>query len=261
MPERLAKYLAQRNVCSRRQAERWIAEGKIIVNGIAVTSPVTFVSTSDSITVNGESVGSSERPRLWIYAKPRGEVTTHRDPSGRRTVFESVQTLGLSRVVSVGRLDLNSEGLILLTNRSTLAHALEVPNQALPRVYRVRLFGCVATKSFSRARASSATFFLMPSLTVDGFRYAPWTLQFDVPLRRLAQHPAAQNFWATVTLVEGKNREIRKLMNALGFQVNRLIRQQYGPFSLGSLATGHVKEVISWREDLERMSFPLPRDL
>lgn len=262
MAERLAKYLATHNICSRRCAEEMIVAGRVSVNGVVVTTPITFVDDHDDVCVNGRKILTREPARLWVYSKPRGEITTHRDPAGRRTVFEAVQSLGLPRVISVGRLDLNSEGLLLLTTHSTLAHMLESPHNILPRVYRVRLFGQMALRTLKPYQASprDPTFFKMPSQTLESIHYAPWTLKLDtIPTQD--QLRSTHNFWATVTLTEGKNREIRKLMKALGFQVNRLIRQRYGPFQLGSLPSGKVREITTWRTDLIDAGFTLPEEL
>lgn len=246
---RIAKFLAGRNVCSRREAERHITQGDVTVNGVVITSPVTFVSECDTILFCGRRVGQiqgakasqTRLPRLWLYHKPTGEITTHHDPQGRPTVFESARSLGLPRVVSIGRLDLNSEGLLLLTDSAALASALEKPSQAMERLYRVRLFGSPSSRFFRQAQELAPLRFRLPSLTLEGIHYAPFTIAFE----RSFERPEPHNFWATITLTEGKNREIRKLMKAFRWQVNRLIRLRYGPFELGDLKPGQVRLVSS----------------
>ncbi len=223
--ERIAKYLARAGIASRRDAERLIAEGKVKLNGKVVETPATFVTPDDRISVEGKPVGPPERTRLFRYHKPEGLVTTHRDPEGRPTVFEKLPP-GMPRVVSIGRLDLTSEGLLLLTNDGALARRLELPSNGWLRRYRVRVHGPVDERALAN---------LARGITVDGVAYGP--IEAGLDSRQGA------NAWLTVSLHEGKNREIRRVMAHLGLQVTRLIRVAYGPFQLGSLPRGGVEEV------------------
>ncbi len=223
--ERIAKYLARAGVASRRDAERMIEAGRVKLNGQAVTHPACFVRASDVVQVDGAAVAERERTRLWRYHKPSGLVTTHKDPEGRPTVFERLQTR-LPRVISVGRLDLTSEGLLLLTNDGGLARRLELPSTGWIRRYRVRVHGAIAADRLAG---------LAQGLTVDGVRYGPIEARLD--------SQSGDNTWLSVGLREGKNREIRKVMAALGLATTRLIRLSYGPFQLGNLPRGEVDEV------------------
>jgi 23S rRNA pseudouridine2605 synthase len=222
--ERIAKWLARAGIASRRDSERLVAEGRVKLNNTLVEHPATFVTEGDLVTVNGRLVDVPERARLWRYHKPVGLVTTHRDPQGRPTVFEAVQ--GLPRVISVGRLDLNSEGLLLLTNDGALARRLELPSTGWLRRYRVRVHGTVQEPALAA---------LARGVTVDGLRYGPIEAGLD--------SVKGANAWLTVSLREGRNREVRKVMTHLGLQVTRLIRVAYGPFQLGALPRGAVEEV------------------
>jgi 23S rRNA pseudouridine2605 synthase len=223
--ERIAKALARAGLCSRREAERWIAEGRVSVNGKVLTTPAVLVGPSDAVTVNGRPLPQKEPTRLWRYYKPVGLVTTQRDPEGRPTVFENLPE-SLPRVVSIGRLDLSSEGLLLLTNDGALARHLELPSTGWPRRYRVRVHG---------RPSPEALLGLKRGVTVDGVRYG----QVDATLDR----QTGANAWLIVTLREGKNREVRKVMESIHLTVNRLIRISFGPFHLGSLPEGAVEEV------------------
>ena len=223
--ERIAKWLARAGVASRRDAERMLAEGRVKLNNVLVTHPATFVVKGDLVVADGALVEEPERTRLWRYHKPEGLMTTHRDPEGRPTVFQKLPPQ-LPRVVSVGRLDLNSEGLLLLTNDGALARRLELPATGWIRRYRVRVFGAVD---------ASALAALARGVTVDGVRYGP--IEAGLDSRK------GDNCWLTVGLREGRNREVRKVMAHLGFQVSRLIRVSYGPFQLGQLERGAVEEV------------------
>lgn len=223
--ERIAKRLARAGLCSRREAERWITEGRVSVNGEILDSPARLVTPGDLILVDGQPVSEPERTRLWRYHKPAGLVTTHRDPEGRSTVFAALPA-DLPRVVSVGRLDLNSEGLLLLTNDGALARRLELPDNAWIRRYRVRVHGEVDPVMLAR---------LEQGITVEGLAYGP--------IKAVLDRQKGANAWLTVSLQEGKNREIRKVMEHLGWPVTRLIRVSYGPFQLGTLAEGTVEEV------------------
>lgn len=225
--ERIAKWLGRTGVASRRDAERMIEEGRIKLNGQPVTHPATFITDGDIVQVDNKPVSAPDRTRLWRYHKPDGLVTTHKDPEGRPTVFASLPE-GMPRVISVGRLDLNSEGLLLLTNDGELARRLELPSNGWIRRYRVRVFGVV-----DEARLAS----LAEGSVFEGVRYGPIEAALD--------SRKGDNAWLTVSLREGKNREIRKVMMGLNLHVSRLIRTSYGPFQLGTLLRGELEEVQS----------------
>jgi 23S rRNA pseudouridine2605 synthase len=225
--ERVAKVIARAGLCSRREAEVWITAGRVSVNGRAIASPACVVTGNDTVMVDGKALPERQPPRLWRYHKPPGLVTTHSDPRGRPTVFQRLpQTIG--RVISVGRLDLTSEGLLLLTNDGDLARKLELPSTGWTRRYRCRAHGTVDDEALGR---------LHRGITVDGVRYGP----IEARLERVQ----GRNLWVSVALQEGKNREIRKVLEALGLQVNRLIRVAFGPFQLGNLERGEVSQVSS----------------
>ncbi len=223
--ERIAKFLARAGVSSRRDAEAMIAAGRVALNGQAVSHPATFVAADDIVLVDGKPVSAPERTRLWRYHKPSGLVTTHRDPEGRPTVFEKLPA-ALPRVISVGRLDLTSEGLLLLTNDGALARLLELPATGWIRRYRVRVYGAV-----DPARLAA----LARGTTIEGVRYGP--IEAGLDSRK------GENAWLSVALREGRNREIRKVMASLDLVVTRLIRISYGPFQLGLLPRGAVEEI------------------
>ncbi len=223
--ERIAKYLARAGICSRREAERWIVEGRVAVNGTVLDTPAFLVSEADKVAVDGAPVESKAPLRLWLYYKPVGLLTTNHDPEGRKTVFEALPA-SLPRVVSVGRLDMNSEGLLLLTNSGDLARHLELPSTGWRRRYRVRVFGKPLERQLERLRRG---------VTIDGVRYAGAEVEKE---RETSSH-----CWLVFGLKEGKNREIRRLCEHIGLQVTRLIRTDYGPFQLGSMKEGQVQEV------------------
>lgn len=281
MPERIAKFLARSGVCSRREAEELIRQGRITVNGETVAAPAFLVDGTENIRFDGEKIKSKDKTRLWLYHKPAGLVTSHKDEKGRDTVFAHLPA-GLPRVISVGRLDLNSEGLLLLTNDGGLSRALELPSNGWSRRYKVKVHGFLNERRLKK---------LEKGATVDGIAYGPCKITIDsrpkpaaAPVRNgnaatlparsaaspsgsnAAASPAGQpvsapvacgaatacnaatartatNAWLTVSLTEGKNREIRKLMASVGLDVARLIRLSYGPFQLGSLKPGEVREV------------------
>jgi 23S rRNA pseudouridine2605 synthase len=223
--ERIAKFLARAGVCSRRDAERLIADGRVKLNGKVLDTPAVKVTAQDKVQVDGKPIGAAEPTRLWRYHKPSGLVTTHRDPAGRETVFQHLPET-MPRVISVGRLDLTSEGLLLLTNDGELARKLELPANGWLRRYRARAYGRVAQEDLD---------ILKDGITVDGVRYG----SIDAKLER----GGGANAWILLSLTEGKNREVRRVLDALGLKVNRLIRIAYGPFQLGTLAPGAVEEI------------------
>ncbi|MFO1152478.1 MAG: pseudouridine synthase [Rhodospirillales bacterium] len=223
--ERVAKVIAAAGLCSRREAETWIAAGRVAVNGTVLATPACVVGADDVVSVDGTPLPARPVVRLWRYHKPAGLVTTHADPQERCTVFQALPP-ALGRVISVGRLDLTSEGLLLLTNSGPLARRLELPATAWIRRYRVRAHGTVT----AAALATLAT-----GITVDGVRYGP----IEAALDRVQ----GANVWLTLALKEGKNREVRKVLEHLGLRVGRLIRVAYGPFQLGGLPEGAVAEV------------------
>jgi len=238
--ERIAKWLARAGVASRRDAEKLLADGVVAVNGTVVTHPATFIDPGDIVQVRGAVVDAPDRTRLWRYHKPEGLVTTHRDPQGRPTVFDKLPP-GLPRVVSVGRLDLNSEGLLLLTNDGALARRLELPANGWTRRYRVRVYGAIDNKALGS---------LVRGVVVEGVRYGPIEAMLDAR--------TGTNAWLSVALKEGRNREVRKVMAHLGLQVTRLIRVAYGPFQLGNLERGAVDEITGkvLREQLSEVGKP-----
>lgn len=234
--ERIAKFLARAGVASRREAERLIAQGIVSVDGKVLETPAFKVLPGMDVRVDGVKVGAKEPVRAWRYHKPAGLVTTHKDPQGRPTVFEAVADR-LPRVISIGRLDLNTEGLILLTNDGALARRLELPSTGWVRRYRVRAYGRTSQKALEA---------LKDGVEIDGVKYGPVRAEID--------QTQGGNQWITVSITEGKNREIRKLMEHLGMQVNRLIRTAYGPFQLGKLAKDAIEEIPTkqLREQLGR---------
>lgn len=232
--ERVAKAMARAGVCSRRDAEKMILEGRVAVDGEVLTSPARNVTDDNVVTVDGKPIAAKEQTRLWRYHKPSGLVTTHKDPLGRPTVFINLPK-NLPRVVSVGRLDFNSEGLLLLTNDGEMARRLELPASGWTRTYRARLFGKVNQADLEK---------LATGITIDGVQYGPIIADLERAKGMYA--------WVSVKLTEGKNREVKRVMERLGFKVARLIRVQYGPFHLGHLPEGGVEEIPAklWREQL-----------
>lgn len=223
--DRIAKVLSRAGIASRREAERMIEAGRVTVNGKKIDSPALNVTPADKITVDGKDVGEPDRPRLWLYHKPQGLVTTTSDEKGRETVFDKLPE-GMPRVMSVGRLDLNSEGLLLLTNDGGVKRKLELPSTGWLRKYRVRVKGTPKDEDLTPLRKG---------VTIEGERFQP----MDVTLDR----QQSANAWLTVGLREGKNREIRRAMTEVGLDVNRLIRVSYGPFRLNELKPGEVEEI------------------
>lgn len=225
--ERVAKVIARAGVCSRRDAERMIIVGRVAVDGIVLISAAMNVTEQNFITVDGKPLKVAERTRLWLYHKLPGTMTTTDDPKGRPTVFDDLPP-EIPRVVSVGRLDYNTEGLLLLTNDGELARYLELPRNAWPRRYRVRVNGHIDQEML----ASVAN-----GVTISGIRYGPIKIEFE------ESHDGGPNRWLSVTIHEGKNREVRNIMAFLGLKVKHLIRVEFGPFSLGGLPRGQIEEV------------------
>ncbi|MEX0280060.1 MAG: pseudouridine synthase [Arenibacterium sp.] len=223
--DRIAKVLARAGVASRRDAERMIEAGRVSVNGKTLTSPALNVTEKDKISVDGKPIRAAEPTRLWLYHKPPGLVTTARDEQGRDTIFDALPE-DMPRVMSIGRLDLNSEGLLLLTNDGAIKRRLELPSTGWLRKYRVRINGRPSDAQLDPLRKG---------LTIDGERFQPMNVTLD--------RQQGANAWLTIGLREGKNREIRRAMEDVGFSVNRLIRISYGPFQLGTLKPGAVEEI------------------
>ncbi len=223
--QRIAKVLARRGIGSRRAVERMIAEGRVSVDGRVIDSPALNVTGRETLSVDGKEVAEAEPARLWLYHKPSGLVTTSSDEKGRPTVFDALPE-GIPRVMSVGRLDLTSEGLLLLTNDGEIKRRLELPSTGWLRKYRVRVNGAPNDATFEPLRKG---------IEIDGERFQPMQVTFD--------RQQGGNAWVTVALREGRNREVRRAMEAVGLTVNRLIRISYGPFRLGPLKPGAVEEV------------------
>jgi 23S rRNA pseudouridine2605 synthase len=224
-PERVAKRIARSGLCSRRDAERWIAAGRVAVDGETLTSPAVTVTAANVVTVDGEPLPAPERARLFRYHKPPGVLTAARDPEGRPTIYDRLPA-GLPRLMPVGRLDLTSEGLLLLTNDGALKRQLELPATGWLRRYRARVHGQVDEATLAS---------LKKGITLDGFNYGP----IEATLERVQ----GSNAWLKIALREGKNREIRRVLEHFGWPVSRLIRLSFGPFQLGRLGPGEVEEV------------------
>ncbi|MBL8566351.1 MAG: pseudouridine synthase [Hyphomicrobiaceae bacterium] len=224
-PMRIAKAMARAGLCSRREAERWIADGRVNVNGTVLKTPAVEISPKDKVLVDGRPLPMAEPVKLWRYHKPRGLVTTHADPEGRPTVFENLPD-DLPRVISIGRLDFNTEGLLLLTNDGALARHLELPATGWLRRYRVRAHGRITQADLDK---------LKDGIEIEGVRYGPVEATLD--------SLQGANIWLTLALREGKNREVRRILESLGLEVNRLIRVSYGPFQLLELKPGETEQV------------------
>ena len=225
-PERIAKAIARSGLCSRREAERWIINGQVKLNSKILTECGVNVTSKDVIEVNGKPIPNKVITKLWMYHKQRGYLVTNYDPEGRSTIFDQLKNKIETRFISVGRLDMDSEGLILLTNDGDLARKLELPATGWLRKYRVRVHGYVIPKDLEP---------LKNGITIDGIRYG----RIDAALDR----QQGSNAWLTLSFREGKNREVRKVMNHLGYNVNRLIRVSFGPFNLKNLPSGELEEV------------------
>jgi 23S rRNA pseudouridine2605 synthase len=241
--ERIAKLLARAGVASRREVERMIADGRVALNGAKLETPATILPNLKGVTVDGRPVGAADRARLFRFHKPSGLLTAERDPKGRPTIYDALRNAlpkGTPRLMPVGRLDLNTEGLLLLTNDGELKRAMELPTNGVPRTYRARTFGTV-----SQAQLES----LMDGVVIEGMRYGP----IDANLER----STGRNQWIELTLSEGKNREVRRVLEHLGVQVSRLLRTAYGPFVLGDLPRGAADEVK--KHELERFRASLKR--
>jgi 23S rRNA pseudouridine2605 synthase len=223
--DRIAKVLSRAGVASRREAERMIEAGRVRVNGEQILSPALNVTDADKISVDGKPVGQPEHERMWLYHKPTGLVTTDRDEKGRSTIYDDLPA-DMPRVMSIGRLDINSEGLLLLTNDGGIKRKLELPSTGWLRRYRARVNGRPSDENLEPLRRG---------ITVDGDRFQPMEVSID--------RQQGANAWLTIGLREGKNREIRRAMEAVGLSVNRLIRISYGPFQLGELKQGEVEEI------------------
>jgi 23S rRNA pseudouridine2605 synthase len=232
--ERIAKVIARAGVCSRRDAEKLIGEGRVMLDGVLVGTPAIKVTPNNVIQIDGKPLAEPEPARLWRYHKPTGLVTTHKDEKGRPTVFAGLPK-SLGRVVSVGRLDFNSEGLLLLTNDGEIARRLEIPSSGWVRKYRARLFGKITQAELEK---------LATGATIAGVTYGPIIADIE--------RSKGVYSWATLSLKEGKNREVKRVMESLGLKVARLIRIAYGPFQLGQLAEGAVEEIPAklWRPQL-----------
>lgn len=222
---RIAKVMARAGLCSRRDAERWITAGRVEVNGKILTSPACVVTDEDKIVVDGKILPQKEKSRLFLYHKPAGLVTSNKDEKGRDTIFDQMPK-ELPRLMSVGRLDINTEGLLLMTNDGELARYLELPATGWKRCYRVRAYGRITQTRLDKLRGG---------LVCDGIRYKGIEAKLD--------KQQGDNVWIEISLKEGKNREVRNIMKALGLEVNRLIRTSYGPFHLGQLPKKSVMEV------------------
>lgn len=241
-PARIAKLLARAGVASRREIERMIAEGRVARDGVTLDTPATLLASLDGVTVDGNPVAAPEAARLFLFHKPAGLLTTERDPAGRPTIYDRLPK-GLPRLMPVGRLDLNTEGLLLMTTDGGLKRLLELPATGVERAYRARAYGQISQPQLEE---------LIHGIEIEGVRYGP----IDANIERRT----GANLWIELVLKEGKNREVRRVLEHLGLQVSRLIRTRYGPFVLGDLAPGQIGEVR--RHDVESFSAePTRREL
>ncbi len=227
--DRIAKLLARAGVASRREIERYIADGRVALDGEVITTPATILKNLRGVTVDGTPVAAPEPPRLFMFHKPSGLITAERDPTGRPTIYTALRNAlppGAGRVMPVGRLDINTEGLLLMTNDGELKRAMELPANAVPRTYRARTFGDVTQTMLEE---------LMEGVEIEGIRYGPINANLE--------RSTGRNKWIELTLSEGKNREVRRVLEHLGLEVSRLLRLRYGPFDLGELPRGGAEEV------------------
>jgi len=227
--DRIAKLLARAGVASRREIERYIEDGRVALDGEVITTPATILKNLRGVTVDGNPVAAAEPPRLFMFHKPSGLITAERDPTGRPTIYTALRNalpLGAGRVMPVGRLDINTEGLLLMTNDGELKRAMELPVNGVPRTYRARTFGDVTQAMLEE---------LMEGVEIEGIRYGPINANLE--------RSAGRNKWIELTLTEGKNREVRRVLEHLGLEVSRLLRLRYGPFHLGELPRGAAEEV------------------
>ena len=234
--ERIAKLLARAGVASRREVERMIEAGRVAINGEVLKTAATIIPNLRGVSVDGKPVAKPERTRLFAFHKPTGVLTAERDFSGRPTIYDALRNAlpkGTSRMMPVGRLDLNTEGLLLLTNDGEFKRALELPSSNVPRTYRARAFGDVSQEQLEG---------LMEGVTIEGMRYGPINADME--------RSTGRNQWIILTLTEGKNREVRNVLEHLGLKVSRLIRTEYGPFALADLPRGAAQEIR--KEDVER---------
>ena len=241
--DRIAKLLARAGVASRREIERMIADKRIALDGRPIDTPATFLTSLRGVTVDGKPVGKAERTRLFRFHKPSGLITAERDPGGRPTIYAALRNAvprDVPRLMPIGRLDLNTEGLLLMTNDGELKRQMELPSSGVPRTYRARAFGDVSQEQLED---------LIEGVTIDGVRYG----RIDANLERRT----GRNQWIEMTLAEGKNREVRRVLEHLGLTVNRLLRTAYGPFVLGDLPRGQADEVR--KQELERFQSDLRR--
>lgn len=241
--DRIAKLLARAGVASRREIERMIADGRIAIDGKVLDTPAVKLASLKGVTVDGKPVGQAEEARLFAFHKPAGLITAERDPKGRPTIYTALRNAlprGAGRVMPVGRLDFNTEGLLLLTNDGELKRAMELPSSGIPRTYRARAFGDVTQAQLDE---------LIEGVEIDGIRYG----KIEADLER----GSGKNRWVQMTLTEGKNREVRRVLEHLGLKVNRLLRVGYGPFELGELARGQAVEIR--HSDVERFRKQLNR--
>ncbi len=224
--QRIAKVIARSGLCSRREAERWIINGKVKINNKTLLQCGINVTSKDKIEVNGQPLPTKDTAKLWLYHKQRGYLVTNNDPEGRPTIFDQLKEKLDARFISIGRLDMDSEGLLLLTNDGDLARKLELPSTGWLRKYRVRVHGYVIKKDLK---------LLKNGIKIDGIRYGKIDAKLD--------KQQGSNAWLTLGIREGKNREVRRVMNYLGYKVNRLIRISFGPFQIKNLASGEIEEI------------------
>ncbi|RKF19227.1 rRNA pseudouridine synthase [Altericroceibacterium spongiae] len=242
--ERIAKLLARAGVASRREVERMIGDGRIAIDGKVLDTPATILPNLKGVTVDGKAVAKPDQTRIFAFHKPSGLITAERDPKGRATIYTALRNAmpkGSPRVMPIGRLDMNTEGLLLLTNDGELKRALELPANGVPRTYRARAFGDISQEQLED---------LMDGITIDGVHYG----SIDANLERRT----GRNQWIEMTLTEGKNREVRRVLEHLGLQVSRLVRTAYGPFELGDLPRGQAGEIK--QADVERLRKMMKRE-